>query len=203
MTTNLQISALSDSGDTAPASRRARPAKVLSHPAKRVGGSSTGKGSLHPVGVAVGPFAAGSRTGDEESAGDSMTTPTDDVRRSTSVLMEGVSPRQVAAARMLIEGRLGKDVAVAIGVSPETISRWRHRPEFEALMRELLQDTVDATKLGLVSLCAESIVHLRGLVRSFDDQTSLKAITLILGKVGPVLGIIGGELRQAPAPDSR
>jgi hypothetical protein len=127
-----------------------------------------------------------------------MLTSADDVRQSTPVLMEGVSPRQVLAARMLIEGRLGKDVAAEIGVSPETISRWRHRPEFEALMRELLRDTVDATRLGLVSLCSESIVHLRGLVRSFNNDTSLKAITLILGKVGPVLGVIGAELRRPP-----
>jgi hypothetical protein len=100
---------------------------------------------------------------------------------------------------MLIEGRLGKDIAKALNVSPETISRWRHTEAFEALMRELLQESVDATRLGLVSLCAESIVHLRGLVRSFDDRTSLKAITLLLNRAAPVLAVLGTEIRQQPA----
>jgi hypothetical protein len=86
-----------------------------------------------------------------------------------------------------------------VGVSPETISRWRQQTAFQGLMHRLLQETVDAAKLGLVSLCAESILHLRGLIQSFSDDTSLKAITLVLGKVGPVLGVIGTEVRQPTA----
>jgi hypothetical protein len=43
---------------------------------------------------------------------------------------------------------------------------------------------------------AESIDHLRGLLRAFDDATALKAITLILSKAAPVLGVIGAELRR-------
>jgi hypothetical protein len=67
------------------------------------------------------------------------------------------------------------------GVSPEAISRYKAQPEFEALIRDLLEDSVDATRLGIVRLCAESIDHLRGLIRSFSEATSLKAITLVLG----------------------
>jgi hypothetical protein len=89
-------------------------------------------------------------------------------------------------------------VAAALGVSAEMVSRWRQCPEFQALMHRLHQETIDTTKLGIVSLCAESIDHPRGLLRSFDDATALKAITVILSKAAPVLGVIGTELRRPP-----
>jgi len=71
------------------------------------------------------------------------------------------------------------------------------------LTHDLLMQSVDAARMGLVSLCAESVDHLRGLVRSFHDGTSLKAITLILTKAGPVLGLANAELRRPPAKEGR
>lgn len=105
-------------------------------------------------------------------------------------------PRQVLAARMLIEGRLGKDVAAAIGVSPETVSRWKAQPEFQEFTRLLLQDSVDAARLGLVALTGEAIGQLHNLLNSFSDAISLKACALVLGKAAPIIGVIGEELRR-------
>ena len=51
----------------------------------------------------------------------------------------------------------------------------------------------------MVLAVRESIDHLRGLVRSFSDETSPRAITLVLGKVGPVLNVVGSELRRPQA----
>jgi hypothetical protein len=115
-------------------------------------------------------------------------------------MSRALRPKQVRAATLLVLGQQGKDVAATIGVAPETLSRWRQRPEFEALMHELLRDTIDSARFGLVSLCAESVEHLRGLVRSFDDETALKAISLVLSKVGPVLAVVGKEM-QRPASE--
>jgi Homeodomain-like domain len=114
------------------------------------------------------------------------------------VAVEGLRPRQVLAASLLVQGRRGKDVAAALGVSAETVSRWRQLPEFQALMHRLLQETIDTARLGIVALCAESIEHLRGLIRSFDDDKAMNAIALVLGKAAPVLGVIGTELRRPP-----
>jgi hypothetical protein len=122
-----------------------------------------------------------------------------DAQEAKAELVRSLAPRQVLAAQMLAQGRRGIEAAKALNVSEETVSRWRQRPEFQALMREMLQQTVDATRLGLVSLCAESIEHLRGLVRSFDNKTSLAAITLVLAKAAPVLGVIGAELHPSRA----
>lgn len=194
MPTNMSVhsSARSNDGDKRRTPRRRPNAKAVSRPAKRINASGTGNPSLSELGIAVeGPWDP-AHDADAEHHGISTAVAT----TLPSVIVRDLRPKQVLAASMLVQGQQAKQVAATLGIAPETLSRWRHRPEFEALMRELLQDTVDATRLGLLSLCAESIEHLRGLVRSFSDATSLKAITLVLGKVGPVLGVIGTELRQ-------
>ena len=92
--------------------------------------------------------------------------------------------------------RMAKEVAQYLRVSPETVSRWRALPEFQVLIRDLLRDSIDATKLGLLSLCSESIGHLRGLIRGMDDEMALKAITLLFSKAGPVLAAMSAEVQR-------
>ncbi len=70
-------------------------------------------------------------------------------------------------------------------------------------MHELLQESIAATRLGLVSLFSESIVHLRGLLNAFDNETALKAISLLFTKAGPVLTAINAEVQQRPTTDLR
>lgn len=173
--------------------RRRLPATTVSRPAKRSAGASTVQTGGKPAGVVVAPSKAFNPASNSRSA--EAAIPTANVMpETTAVVVRELSPRHVRAATLLVQGRQGKEVAIALNVAEETISRWRHRPEFQALMRQLLQETVDATRLGIVSLCAESIDHLRGLVRSFNDDTSLKAITLVLGKVP--------QLHDATAPEA-
>ena len=180
-------------------SPREAPTRRDCSPAKRDNGPRTGHPNPKPSRIAGSPSKACGSTKEttmrDETFPMSATTCGNDLPESTALVVRELRPRQILAARMLIEGRLGKDVAAAIGVSPETVSRWKAQPEFQDFTRLVLQDTIDATRLGIVSLCAESIEHLRGLVRSFNDQTALKEITLILGKVGPVLGVVGEEIR--------
>lgn len=152
-------------------------------------------------GVVVASSKAHDSTEETSAYGDVLMIPVvNDRRKSSLVVVDGLRPRQVLAATCLVQGRRGKDVAAALGVSAKTVSRWRQLPEFQGLMHRLLQETIDTTKLGMVALYAESIEPLRGLIRSFDDGTAMKAITLVLGKVGPVLDVIGAELRQPTAP---
>jgi len=199
--TILQMSA-NCSGVTVHRAAHCRPLPTpVSRPAKRSAGARTGDPSPKPVRATMTP----SKGSDHPQAIDaapvppSMATCDSDKPESTAMVVRELRPKQVLAATLLVQGQQGKAVAKALNLSPETISRWRHRPEFQFLMRQLLQETIDATRLGIVSLCAESIEHLRGLVKSFNDETSLKAITLIMAKVGPVLGIVGTELRRASA----
>ena len=122
-----------------------------------------------------------------------MGKPVPITKRVPLPVVAGLRPKQVLAAMMLVQGRMAKEVAGHLHVSPETVSRWRVQPAFQLLIRELLQESIDATKLGLVSLFVESIVHLRGLMNAFDDDRAIKAISLLLSKAGPVLAAMSME----------
>jgi hypothetical protein len=119
-----------------------------------------------------------------------------DLQASTAVVVHDLRPKQVLAATLLVQGQQGRQVAKVLNVSEETVSRWRHRPEFEALMRELLREHIDSVRLGLIALSGEAIGQLHNLINAFSDQTSLKACALVLNRVGPLLGVIGEELRR-------
>ena len=131
-----------------------------------------------------------------------VSVPTD-TQPSPAMMVHELRPRQVRAAQMLIEGQRGKDVAAAVGVSPETVSRWKAQPEFQEFTRLLLQDSVDAARLGLIALTGEAIGQLHNLLNAFDDRVALKACALVLGRAAPIIGILGEELRRSPEMDHR
>ncbi len=53
---------------------------------------------------------------------------------------------QLLGAQLLAAGESGKVVAEKLNVAPETISRWRKQPEFEAYVNALLLDAHEATE---------------------------------------------------------
>jgi len=111
-------------------------------------------------------------------------------------VVAGLRPKQVRAAMLLTEGWMAKEVARVMKVAPETVSRWRSQPAFQLLIRALLHDVIEAARLGLVSLCSESIAHLRGLMSAIDEKTQLKAISLLFSKAGPLLAAISAEVQR-------
>jgi hypothetical protein len=50
-----------------------------------------------------------------------------------------LSSKQLDAARHLARGRTGTQAAAAVGVRPETLSRWRQTPAFAAELRRLAE----------------------------------------------------------------
>ena len=126
----------------------------------------------------------------------------DEIRGSTSEVLCELRPRQVQAAVLLVQGHQGRQVAAMLKVAEVTISRWRQQPEFQALLRELLQQHVDAMRLNMIALTGEAISELRNLVHAFADETALKACAVVLNRAAPILNAIGAELRQSPANQS-
>ncbi|MGB7160228.1 MAG: helix-turn-helix domain-containing protein [Tepidisphaeraceae bacterium] len=49
----------------------------------------------------------------------------------------GLSPQQLAAARLLARGRKVADVAAELGVTRQALWKWRRRPPFAAEVRRL------------------------------------------------------------------
>ncbi|WP_153146852.1 hypothetical protein [Dechloromonas sp. H13] len=48
-----------------------------------------------------------------------------------------LTPSQLKAAELLTVGKIAKDVAKIVGVTPETISIWKRKPAFRALCQEM------------------------------------------------------------------
>jgi transposase-like protein len=129
----------------------------------------------------------------------SLSNCSDDTRESTSVLMQNVSPRQAIAASLLVSGKQGREVAASVGVTPETVSRWRHQPAFQSFMHQLLREHVASLQLSMIALTDEAVTHLRYLVNGFSDEISLKACAVALSRAAPVITAIGQELRESSA----
>lgn len=57
----------------------------------------------------------------------------------TSVISPDASltPSQIRAAELLTMGKISKEVAKIVGVTPETISKWKQKPAFRALCQEM------------------------------------------------------------------
>lgn len=119
--------------------------------------------------------------------------------RSAPPTVRGLRPKQVRAAMMLAQGSRAKDVARYLQVTPETVSRWRAHPAFQGFIRSLLEESIEATKLGLVSLLPESIQRLGQVMFNIDDQVALKGISVLFSRAAPLLTAINAEVRQPAA----
>jgi len=189
-----------DGGASLSAAQTRMPTNALSRPAKRSAGVRTNHPCPKPARTAVRvPTASGAW--DEESERDPLPTPADKTRPSTAVVVRDLRPRQVIAAGLLVSGKQGKEVAAALNIAEETVSRWRQQVAFRNLMEQLLRQHIDSMQLSMVTLTGEAIAELHNLLHAFSDTVSLKACAVILSKAAPILSVLSGELRQPPAQD--
>src|SRR4051812_17595629 len=63
--------------------------------------------------------------------------PADEPKPPAAPAAGGLSPRQLAAARLLAAGRAVGAVCAEVGISRQTIARWRRDPAFGAELRRL------------------------------------------------------------------
>ncbi len=75
---------------------------------------------------------------------------------------------QVVAATMLVSGQSGASVAEKLGVTPETVSRWRQQPEFEAFCNQMLNDTATAATNQLRGLVIKALAALEASMEDPD-----------------------------------
>ena len=112
------------------------------------------------------------------------------VNRPQANTFDALSAPQAAAVGHLLAGKSGKDTAAAVGVSEETISRWRNgSPSFAAALNvgraELHNEQLDTLR----QLRRRALDALDGLLDAEDTAVKLKAVGLVLaldmGAVGP------------------
>lgn len=82
--------------------------------------------------------------------------------------------QQLAAIRLLASGVRSKTAAEKVGVTPETISRWRKIPEFIATMNEIQGEAHDDTRGALRSLQNEAVNAVKDLLVNSDTPPKVR-----------------------------
>ncbi len=67
---------------------------------------------------------------------------------------QGLSEAQQLAVLMAVNGKQGTAIAETLGITPETVSRWRQLPEFKAAVNALLLDARDSIRERMRGMCA-------------------------------------------------
>ena len=106
------------------------------------------------------------------------TLPTDGTEDGAGV--PAVTPQQWHAVRLLVSGRRGVEVATEVGVSPETLSRWRHNPMFAACLNLALRESYAATVGELRGVAQDAVSVLRESLNSTDERLRFTAAMAIL-----------------------
>ncbi len=91
-----------------------------------------------------------------------------------------LSPQQWQAINLLVSGKRQADIADEIGVSQETLSRWRNSPVYGAALNQAIRDCYTGT-VGLVrSSVVDALDTIKGCLQSEDEKVRLQAaVTLI------------------------
>ncbi len=103
-----------------------------------------------------------------------------------------MTPEQRRAAELVGKGATRAEAARALGRSERTLRAWLKRPELDALVRQVLQETLEPTVAGVLRQA------LGALTRDGrpDHATRLRAASLLLQN--PDAGELAGEEATLP-----
>lgn len=94
-----------------------------------------------------------------------------------------LSPAQERAVILLASGKSGRDTAKAIGVTPESISHWRHLHAFRTALDELRRETMESAADALRDLAITAVATVKECMNSRDANVRLRAATTVLKMV--------------------
>lgn len=92
----------------------------------------------------------------------------------------GLTAQQWQAVAMLVSGKKGTEVAEALGVTQETVSRWRNGPLFVAALNLAVRDAYTATIGEVRDITRDAFAALRECLYGEDDRTRLAAALAIV-----------------------
>jgi hypothetical protein len=103
-------------------------------------------------------------------------------------------------ASLVLLGKRNNQIARALGVSSKTVRLWLRHPEVQETIRELEAELHGSTERLLASLCRESIIRMRKIIRHGEGKLALRAIELLLLH-GPLSAQNAGDTRHiVPQP---
>lgn len=114
----------------------------------------------------------------------------------------GLTAQQWQAVSLLVAGRRQVDVAQELGVTEETVSRWKTLPTFTAALNMGVRDAYEGT-LGKVRTVAQDALDvLQDLLKSQDERVRLSAALSML-RLHVQLSVNVHALPVAPADIAR
>lgn len=99
-----------------------------------------------------------------------------------------LSAQQWQAVAMLAAGQRVAEVADALGVARETVSRWRSSPVFTAAYNVTVREMHAETVGDLRSAAGEAVAVLRGLLGAESERVRLSAAVGVLRLVAEMAG---------------
>jgi hypothetical protein len=108
-----------------------------------------------------------------------------------------LTPEQLNAIDLLILGKADREVAEAVGVRRETVTKWHKNPFFSAELSIRREELWVDAKLRLKSLAHEAVNVLTRGLSSQDEKVAITAAVHILKTVG-----LYGEVKQDFGPDT-
>lgn len=107
----------------------------------------------------------------------------------TSQAISTLKPNQEQAALMLAAGRTAVDTASALECTPETISRWKRQPAFQARLNGLRLDALEATRNALRNAGTEAVQELTRLIQeATSEETRRRSCKDILDAIAGTAG---------------
>jgi len=108
-----------------------------------------------------------------------------------------LTPEQLNAIDLLILGKTDREVAEAVGVRRETVTKWHKNPFFSAELSIRREELWAEAKLRLKSLVYEAVNVLTRGLSSTDEKVAITAAVHVLKTVG-----LYGEVKQDFGPDT-
>ena len=93
--------------------------------------------------------------------------------------MADLTPKQQEAAALIASGKTQRQAAEAVGVSPQTLTAWSKKEDFQRHVQALLQPAHEGVQTALQGLHQRAAEVLASLLESAPPGTKLQAIRLI------------------------
>lgn len=93
-----------------------------------------------------------------------------------------LNPQQRQAVLLLAQGMTGRETASRVGVTEETVSRWRSQPEFAASLNRCFGEAIEVVQNRLRSLAGDALGTIEEVMRDQDAPPAvrLSAATALL-----------------------
>jgi hypothetical protein len=112
--------------------------------------------------------------------------------------LDGLTDQQREGARLAAAGWRGVDIAEHLDVAPETVSRWRKKPEYVAAIEAILSEARSEVAGRMVELTDKALdVVEQTLEHPFDRALKLRAAVALLQVSGIGRAMQTGTTRLA------